>query len=60
MATSSIFSNIHITDEASCRAFLDAVEASEKAAKNQVRVPIKIRELTAEEEIAAVFRKDEK
>jgi hypothetical protein len=57
MATSSIFSNIHIKDEASCRSFLDAVESSEKAKPKQVRLPIKVKELKTKEEIAAVLNK---
>jgi len=57
MATSSIFSNIHIKDEASCRSFLDAVESSEKDKKKRVRIPVKVKELTTKEEVAAFFKK---
>jgi hypothetical protein len=57
MATSSIFSNIHIKDEASCRSFLDAVESSEKAKSSRVRLPIKVKELKTKEEVSAFFKK---
>ncbi|MDR0876394.1 MAG: hypothetical protein LBN12_09315 [Clostridiales Family XIII bacterium] len=57
MATSSIFNNIHISGESSCLSFLDAVEASEKAAKDRKRVPVKVKELRTKDEIKAVFKK---
>jgi hypothetical protein len=56
MATSSIFSSIHIKDEASCRSLLDAMEAAEKAAENRVHRPINIKELKSKEEVKAFFK----
>jgi len=57
VATSSIFHNVHISGEASCRAFLDAVESSEKTVPKRVRLPIAVKELKTKEEIEAVFKK---
>ncbi|MDR2162450.1 MAG: hypothetical protein LBO70_00675 [Clostridiales Family XIII bacterium] len=56
MATSSIFSNIHIKGEASCRSFLDAVESSEKTMPDRTRIPIKIKELKTKEDIKDAFK----
>jgi hypothetical protein len=56
VATSSIFSNVHIKGEASCRSFLDAVEASEKTLPDRVRIPIKVKELKTKDEIERVFK----
>ena len=58
MATSSIFSNVHIKGEDSCRDFLDAVESSEKTIPERVRIPVEVKELKTKEEIEAVFKKE--
>ena len=57
MATSSIFNNIHIKDEASSRSFLDAVESSEKAGLKIEPPKLIIKELKTKEEISIFFNK---
>ncbi len=56
MATSSIFTNIKITDPAKAQAFIDALEASEQAeAKAPKNPPASIRRITDPEEIRRFF-----
>jgi hypothetical protein len=43
MATSSIFNNIRITDDASCRSLVDAIESSEKAKKGESIIPSNVK-----------------
>ena len=57
MATSSIFNNIQIKDEASCRSFLDAVESSEKASSKIEPPKVEVKELKTKEEIADFLNK---
>ena len=57
MATSSIFNNIQIKDEASCRSFLDAVESSEKASSTIEPPKVEVKELKTKEEIADFLNK---
>ena len=57
MATSSIFNNIHIEGEASCRSFLDAVESSEKASSKIKPPKVNVKELKTKEEIADFLNK---
>jgi hypothetical protein len=51
MATSSIFRNITIDDDASCRSFLDAVESSMRAKKKELVMPKGVKVITDTEEI---------
>ncbi|MDR0854101.1 MAG: hypothetical protein LBN34_07015 [Clostridiales Family XIII bacterium] len=45
MATSSIFNNIRITNNAQAESLVNAMEAAEKAAKESKRKPVKVKEL---------------
>jgi hypothetical protein len=45
MATSSIFSNIRITNNVQAKSLVNAMEAAEKAAKESKRKSVKVREL---------------
>ncbi|MDR0876403.1 MAG: hypothetical protein LBN12_09360 [Clostridiales Family XIII bacterium] len=45
MATSSIFNNIRITNNAQAESLVNAMEAAEKAAKESKRKPVQYREL---------------
>jgi hypothetical protein len=56
MATSSIFSNIHIDDEASCRSLFEAIESSKAAKKKETVMPEGFKELTTREEISELFK----
>jgi hypothetical protein len=57
MATSSIFNSINIADEASCQAFLDAVESSRKAKKRDTRIPSNVKVLVGKEDIDKLFKR---
>jgi hypothetical protein len=55
MATSSIFNNIRITDDASCRSLVEAIESSEKAKKGEPAIPSNVKVLNTKEEILRFF-----
>jgi hypothetical protein len=57
MATSSIFNSIHITDEGSCQALLDAIESSRKAKKREPRIPDNVRVVASKEGIDKLFKR---
>ncbi len=61
MATSSIFTNVKISDPDKVRAFIDALEASEQAeAKAPKNPPTSIRRITDPEEIRRFFSERKK
>jgi hypothetical protein len=51
VATSSIFTNIHITDEASRRSLLEAIESSRDAKKEEAVLPTDVRVVNSKDEI---------
>jgi hypothetical protein len=55
MATSSIFNNIRITNDASCRSLVEAIESSEKAKKRESVIPDNVKVLSTKEEIRKFF-----
>jgi hypothetical protein len=56
MATSSIFNNIHIKDEASCRSLFEAIESSKAAKEKDTTIPSSVKVLTTKEEISELFK----
>jgi hypothetical protein len=57
MATSSIFNSIHIADEASCQALLDAIDSSRKAKKKEARIPSNVKVVVGKEDIDKLFKR---
>jgi hypothetical protein len=57
MATSSIFSNIQIRDEESCRSLADAIESSMRAKTKESSIPKGIKVVESVEEAKRIFAK---